>query len=242
MYFYELIKAQQRAQRIKVLMGELEKIQERYDRRKSMTYSIKPAVIYYENKIRTERETLIASLIQNDFEKTDSLRLLEIGAGTGGNVPFYKSMGFADDQIYLNELLQDRFDILTESYSMMNLIQGDALKINEEQKFDLIFQFTVFTSVLDKEFRIQLAVKMLRLLNQGGSIIWYDFIFNNPLNQDVKRVSKKELLQLFPDCTVKIFHVTLAPPIGRRIGKLYDVVYKLFPFLRTHMVAVIRKI
>jgi hypothetical protein len=114
---------------------------------------------------------------------------------------------------------------------------GNALDISSGQNFDIIFQFTVFTSILDEDFRRELAQKMVSLLKTGGLIIWYDFIYNNPSNPDVRGVSRREVIRLFKDMNIRFHRVTLAPPVGRRVGRLYSVLNRLFPFLRTHVVA-----
>ena len=81
---------------------------------------------------------------------------------------------------------------------------------------------------------------MLNLLKPNGIILWYDFIYNNPKNKDVKKVDVKELKSLFSNSS-KLYYkkITLAPPIGRKVKKFY----KLFnvPFLRSHILAIIKK-
>ena len=83
---------------------------------------------------------------------------------------------------------------------------------------------------------------MLKLVKPNGIILWYDFVYDNPNNKDVKGVSKQEIRQLFAKASkITIKKVTLAPPIGRRVGNLYGILNGLFPFLRSHVVAVIEK-
>lgn len=218
-------------------MGELEEIRKRYDRRNVTPDTTNPTSLFYEQKIRSEREDLIREIVRKRFPAVDSLKILEIGAGTGGNVPLFRSIGLRDDQIFLNELLEDRWSLIQKEYSSVQVFPGNALDISAGQKFDIIFQFTVFTSILDEDFRRELAQKMVSLLKTGGLIIWYDFIYNNPANPDVRGVSRKEVIRLFKEMNVRFHRVTLAPPIGRRVGRLYSVLNGLFPFLRTHVVA-----
>jgi len=218
-------------------MGELEEIRKRYDRRNVTPDTTNPTSLFYEQKIRSEREDLIREIVRKRFPAVDSLKILEIGAGTAGNVPLFRSIGLRDDQIFLNELLEDRWSLIQKEYSSVQVFPGNALDISAGQKFDIIFQFTVFTSILDEDFRRELAQKMVSLLKTGGLIIWYDFIYNNPANPDVRGVSRKEVIRLFKEMNVRFHRVTLAPPIGRRVGRLYSVLNGLFPFLRTHVVA-----
>jgi hypothetical protein len=123
-----------------------------------------------------------------------------------------------------------------------NVLPGDALLLEFESYFDVVFQSTVFTSILDSDFKKKLAVKMFDMVKDDGLVLWYDFKYDNPNNKDVKGVGKNEIKELFPEAKKIIFHnVTLAPPIGRRVGKFYNVVNFLFPFLRTHIISEIYK-
>ena len=82
---------------------------------------------------------------------------------------------------------------------------------------------------------------MWEMKSEKGIILWYDFVYDNPFNKDVKGINKKEIKSLFPMASKYIFYkTTLAPPIGRRIKKFYNFFNILFPFLRTHTIAVIK--
>jgi len=100
----------------------------------------------------------------------------------------------------------------------------------------------VFSSILDYSVKEKLARKSYSMLIDGGCFIWYDFKYDNPFNADVKGISKSEVRRLFTDAVrIDFTNVTLAPPISRKIPKLYALVNFLFPFLRTHFVAVVHK-
>lgn len=144
-------------------------------------------------------------------------------------------MGFEWKNITAAELIDERVAEIKCNFPLVKLLHGDANLIDENEKFDVIFQSTVFTSILDSEVKKALAQKMLRMLSPNGIIIWYDFVYNNPANKDVKGVPKTEILKLFSGCrAIRFRRVTLAPPIGRRIGRLYPVVNFLFPFKEPH--------
>ncbi len=167
--------------------------------------------------------------------------MIEIGAGNGINIEYFKRIGIKPQNIWANELLDARVEALQKEHGDINILPGDALDILIDQKFDIVFQSMVFSSILDPVFRKLLAEKMLSLLNEDGMIIWYDFIYNNPRNKDVRRVNLKEIQSLFHNTDLSYKKVTLFPLIARRIGRFYRLFNTVFPFLRTHMVAIIRK-
>lgn len=223
-------------------MEETDKIKERYERRKSSDdVKRQNQSLHYNRYVLNEREELYERLLRQKFPDLSSIRLLEIGAGGGTNIHFFKKIGLKPENIFANELLPERVESLKQIIPHANIFPGDALGLQEENKFDVVFQSTVFTSILDLEFRKKLAAKMVNLTRNGGIILWYDFIFDNPRNSDVKGVPKSEVRELFKGKHIDFYAVTLAPPVGRRIGRLYPLVNKIFPFLRSHVVAVISK-
>ncbi len=187
-----------------------------------------------------EKSFKLKQLLKEFLTVTDHSTILEIGAGQGGNIPLLKEAGFSDETIFVNELLPERIAHVKRAYPKIKVFEGNALEVNFERKFDCIFQSTVFTSILNENDRVELANKMWQLLNPGGIILWYDFIYNNPGNADVKKVSIADVKKLFPRANkTKIIKVTLAPPIGRRVGKLYNLFN--IPPLRSHILGVFQK-
>ncbi len=174
------------------------------------------------------------------FASTNNKTILEIGAGQGGNINYLKACGFKDECIFVNELLPERIAALKKDYSTIKLFEGNAIELNFNQQFDAIYQSTVFTSVLKDEDRQALANNMWLHLKKDGAIFWYDFIYNNPKNKHVKKVSIDEIKKLFPEAkSFTVSKITLAPPIGRRVGRLYNLFN--WPFLRSHVFVTIRK-
>ena len=110
--------------------------------------------------------------------------------------------------------------------------------------FDLVFQSTVFTSILDGRTKQQIAGEMLRVVRSDGLIVWYDYHVNNPSNPDVRAVKKREIHELFPRCYIELHRTTLAPPLGRWIAPrswLLACFLENIPFLCTHYIGIIRK-
>ncbi len=221
---------------------ETERIKKNYEEYKSNpTVAKNHTYTEYINQVTKERQNLYKQIILSKFKKSEELELLEVGAGSGSNLASFKNLGLLDKNIYANELLEDRVKDLKTNSPNVNILPGDALQLSYENKFDIVFQSTVFTSILNADFKKQFANKLWNMTKQNGIILWYDFIYDNPKNKSVKGINKSEIKLLFKDSTKIEFHkVTLAPPIGRRFQKLYSLLNS-FSFLRTHIVAVIHK-
>lgn len=96
---------------------------------------------------------------------------------------------------------------------------------------------------LDDDFQQQLANKMWNWLRPGGSVLWYDFVYDNPNNPDVRGVPIRRIKSLFPGKII-VKKITLAPPISRLVCRVHPAGYRffnLFPFLRTHVLCWITK-
>ncbi len=112
------------------------------------------------------------------------------------------------------------------------------------QSFDLVTQFTVFTSILDPALKRAVAAEMVRILKPDGAILWFDFRVNNPANSHVRGIPAREIRSLFAGCEIALASALLAPPLGRLIARwswtLAELLHAL-PFFRTHYVGLIRK-
>ena len=195
----------------------------------------------YNRYIINEREKIYEKIIRSKFKDLSDLKFIEIGAGEGYNLPFFHELGIPWENIHANELIPERVQTLKSKFQAASIYDGDASELRFDSNFDIVFQSTVFTSILDDALRIKLARKMFRMARDGGLILWYDFAYNNPSNKDVKKVTKSELVRLFPGASNFIFYpVTLAPPIGRLIGNLYPF-FNTITFLRTHIICAITK-
>lgn len=155
--------------------------------------------------------------------------------------------GFDSRNLMGNELLLDRSVLARRNLpSSIKIFEGDASKMNiPESSLDVVYQSTVFSSLLDTNFQEQLARKMWSWLRPGGAVLWYDFTYDNPRNSDVKGISLARIRQLFPSGLIRSKKITLAPPISRRVCRLHPSLYaafNLFPFLRTHLLCWIQKI
>jgi ubiquinone/menaquinone biosynthesis C-methylase UbiE len=230
------------------MTSEIEAIRQRYHRRQQIPEAflydpLNPSrYMLYQEK----RQALIRWINWANLAPVKDKRLLEIGCGNGNNLSLFMSLGFQPENLVGNELIEDyAVNARRLLPTGTQILVGDASTLNlEENSFDIVFQSTVFTSILDPKFQQKLANRMWSMVKPGGGILWYDFIFNNPKNPDVKGVTKRQIHQLFPDGDIKTWQLCLAPPISRQVTKIHPSLYNvfnLFPFLRTHVLCWITK-
>lgn len=220
---------------------EVSRIRERYARRTASGIGQAQARhFHFDYFADAERDLRFAEIVRRRFGDLGARRVLEIGAGSGKNLLLFRKLGVPWDNLYANELLEERERELRSNLPGAHVLLGDASELAVPTTFDIIVQSTVFTSILDEDFKARLARKLLSMLAGDGVILWYDFAYDNPSNPDVKGIGRKEIRRLFAAASsIEIQSATLAPPIGRRVGTWYGVLNTLAPFLRTHLVAAI---
>lgn len=229
------------------MQNEVEKIAERYERRKSVVggrYArFNPEVIAGTQ----ERQRALVSLLKTQgIADLAGLDVLEIGCGSGSNLQELLLLGAKPENLVGNELLSERLEQARHMLPhAVRLFPGDASELPfEEASFDIVYQSTVFSSILDDELQCRIAEAMWRWVRPGGGVLWYDFTFNNPANPDVRGVPLKRVRELFPQGRISVRRVTLAPPISRRVVRVHPAMYGVFnalPLLRTHVLCFIQK-
>lgn len=198
---------------------------------------------------RRHRE--IRGILERSFAKRlnydlSTVKLLEIGCGNGQWLTEFQMFGLLSANLAGIELDPERAEDAKTRITDADIKTGDAAKLPwPDDSFDMVFQSTVFTSVLDSEKRAEIAKEMMRVCKKDGFILWYDFAFDSPSNPNVKGVKKREIRELFAPWNCSIKKVTLAPPIARKAVPfcwlLAEKLETFFPFLRTHLIAKITK-
>jgi SAM-dependent methyltransferase len=226
-------------------MNEPEAVASRYARRSvGNRYDPRRPEVWQE---RQARQRALLKLLQRHLARPlAALDVLEVGCGQGDNLLELLQLGCDPARLVGNELLPERLAAARRRLpAATTLHAGDALALPfEAARFDLVLQYTVFSSLLDDTFQQQLAQAMWRWLRPGGAVLWYDFTVDNPRNADVRGVPRARLEALFPDGTIDAFRVTLAPPIARRVVRLHPAAWRwchALPLLRTHVLAWIEK-
>lgn len=229
-------------------MDEVENIKARYDRRgrDADTPAYGPLNPYIYMALQERERTLIRWIEWAKLAPLWNKRLIEIGCGTGVNLLQLIQLGFRPENLVGNELSSERAMVARGRLpAAIQILDGDALRLDlPPESFDVVLQATVFSSVLDHDFRRLLADCMWALAKPGGGILWYDFTYDNPRNADVRGIPLRSIQALFPDGRLKAWRITLAPPISRTVTSVHPSLYTLcntLPFLRTHVLCWIAK-
>lgn len=173
-------------------------------------------------------------------------RLLEVGCGSGNWLEILERFGARREGLAGVDLDPGRADVCRSRFPGADIRSGDASGLPwEGGSFDLVFQGTVFSSILDPGMRRAVASEMLRVLAPGGAILWYDFFMDNPANPNVRGVRRSEIEALFPGCRAELRRATLAPPLARRLVPVSWTLAAVLESLRvfdTHYLGVIRRL
>ena len=174
----------------------------------------------------------------------------DIGCGDGAWLLEFTQWGASPEALAGIDLNPERVERARRRLPQADLRTGNAGELPwPDASFDLVSQFTVFTSILNPEMERAVAKELLRVIKPGGAILWFDFRFNNPWNPHVRGIGASRIRSLFPDCRIDLDPVLLAPPLARLItGRaitgwswtLAEVLCTI-PLLRTHYIGLIRK-
>jgi SAM-dependent methyltransferase len=185
-------------------------------------------------------------LSRHGFHPLGETRVLDLGCGEGGMLRRFTEWGAAPARLAGIDVRQDAIEQARALSPAIDLRVGTGSELPwPDGSFDLVCQHTVFTSILDTAIRQAVAAEMRRVLTRDGAVLWYDFMYDNPRNPDVRRVGKREITSLFPGFVLDLVRITLAPPLARRIpGPLLPVCYPMlagFPLLCTHYLGILRR-
>ena len=191
---------------------EITRIKKAYEKRdkagKSKLYSFlnKATLFTYHQREKLILKILASQRIKNLPDK----KILDVGCGNGGVLRDFIKYRALPENLYGIDLLLDRIEMAKKLSPHINFYLGSATELPfEDNFFDIVMQFTVFTSILDYSVKQKVAQEMLRVLKPDGIIIWYDYWISKPTNPDVKGVGKREIKKLFSNCKFKFYRITL---------------------------------
>lgn len=235
------------AQQSAPVISELERVRDEYNARERRLaggdlYSpFNPASLFM---LQQRQRAELGLLRRYGFVELQNCRILEVGCGRGGILNNYLGYGASAANLNGVDLLSDRLTEAKRRLPSLHLICADGQRLPyADTSFDLIVQYTVFSSVLDDSVKARMAAEMLRVLRKPkGLILWYDF-WLNPTNSQTRGIRPAEIERLFPNCSFEFHRITLAPPIARRLVPVSwtaAAILEKLRLLNTHYLVAIR--
>lgn len=226
-------------------MDDSDRIRAEYERRDGLRgafYSSYRAANFFE--LQGRERALRAALERVGMLPLFNASLLEVGVGSAAWFPTFHRFGLAEANFAGLDLSEERVEKARARTPNADVRVGDGAALPwDDDSFDVVFQATMFSSVLDDGLQERIAAEMLRVLRPTGAVVSYDFGFNNPKNNEVRAVRKRDLARLFPGCSIAAQRVTLAPPLARRVVPRSWTLGELAQgarVLNTHLLAVVR--
>src|SRR5690606_37497853 len=98
---------------------------------------------------------LLRLLADQTITDLSSIKVLEVGCGSGGNLLELILLGAKPRNLIGNDLIDDRLRIARECLPAdVKLLAGDATHLRlPDESFDMVYQSTVFSSILDNELQ-----------------------------------------------------------------------------------------
>lgn len=143
--------------------------------------------------------------------------ILELGCGAGGVLLELLAAGASPKRLHGTDLLATRIHQARQLLPSVALTCADGCQLPySDNSFDILLQFTVFSSILSRAVCYTVAQEVRRVVRPGGLIVWYDF-WLNPKNKETWGIRPQQIRQFFPDCRFSFHRITLAPPLARRV-------------------------
>jgi SAM-dependent methyltransferase len=212
-------------------------------RREERYAGFQPAQVF---TLQSVERKLLCLLRQFDALPLRDRQILEVGCGTGYWLRQFVKWGADPCAVTGVDLLAHSLAVAKRlGPGDMRLLESDGAVLPfPDEAFDVVAHFTVFTSILDPVIRRRVAEESVRVLKPRGLVVCYDFHIARPNNSDVRPLTRRDIVSLFPGCALTLRRVTLAPPLVRLLAPrswLLCSLLETIPLLRTHYLGVIQK-
>jgi len=192
-----------------------------------------------------QRERVLATMLAKDgLSDLSGLEILDVGCGGGGLFLRLMSWGASPQLLHGIDVRGDCVLRARSIHPEIDIAEGNAAALPwAGERFDLVTQFTTFTSIPNDVVRKQAAKEIDRVLKPGGRLMWYDF-WINPHNRDTHAIGRRELRRLFHGYRTMVRRATLAPPIARALVPHSQAVASILQnvwLLQSHLVGLLTK-
>lgn len=194
-------------------------------------------------RLGAERHAITLRLLQGLLPDIEHPRILDVGCGSGGDLSYFQSIGWAADRLAGVDLLSSRLEAARVACPGVDLqlTHGSELPF-PDGSFEVATASTVFSSILDIATRRALFAEMERVVCSGGLVLIYDFIVRKPTNSSVIAMPLQRLAELGrpPDGSVRVSPLLHAVAAGSAVHRrLADVAMRTV--VRTHRLSYWRK-
>ena len=195
--------------------------------------------------LESRERAVLRMLRRHGVDDLSRARILEVGCGRGQRLADWIRWGARPAHVHGLDIMETFAGAARDAVPGARLVVGSADRLPyPAASFDIVVQFTVFTSILDRIMRQEAASEMRHLITPNGFILWYDFRYSNPRNPNVRGIGTRELRELFPGANLDMVSLTLLPPLARSLARISPgacrVLEAALAPLRSHYLAVIR--
>lgn len=173
--------------------SDVERIRAAYAQRRDAG-GMSPSAAY----VVDERRSILQRVVIDRFgEDHRSLRVLDVGCGTGGDLAFWRDRGVPADHLAGTELLAGPF-----AQARANVPEADIRLVDgfdlpwHDGAFDLTWSSMAFSSIAGSTSRRRLFSEMWRVTRAGGIVAIYDFHVRKPTNRNVVALNARRVEQL----------------------------------------------
>lgn len=215
---------------------------------------------------------VIRLLSSHGIRSLEDSVVLDVGCGTGAELRKFVLYGARPKHLFGIDLLDHRIKeaMMLNPAVNFQVVNGETLPF-QDGTFDIILQFTCFSSVLCEDARQSVANEMIRVLKPTGIILWFDMRtvplsvrmvswFGRLLSEVCRNVARgadghhagqiptkpldlDDVRRLFPRCRLSARTVSLHFPWGgvARYGWWLGGLLQAVPCFRTHLLIGITK-
>lgn len=228
------------------MTSEADRITAYYQRRNAeglaARYSLfQPGALF---RMQSFERDLLAALARHGRAPLGEYQMLDVGCGDGAFLRRLVTWGAAPGNLHGIDLLTERVGASRRIDPSLDVRQADAAALPfEAASFDLVFQHTVFSSILDNATRRSVAAEINRVLRPGGLMVSYDFRVARD-RRNTRPLRAAELSTLFPGYAADVRRVTLVPPLARALAGRSWILCELLqtiPLLRTHELVILTR-
>jgi SAM-dependent methyltransferase len=147
------------------------------------------------------QNALVRALNQLNISLEEA-KILDIGCGFGNWLRYLVELGANPRKLTGIDLSTHRIRFACCANPAINWINNNGFPLPFPQStFDIVLQFVVFSSVIDKSLRANIQAEISRTTKPGGYILWID-LKKSPRSSLVG-FSKSQVINAFPDFSLE---------------------------------------